>query len=101
MKKIILLALATLIMVGCEQQEAKSKQEQIGYDYSVIIVDGCEYIEKTDEYAIGSRMGTKAGYVAHKGNCRFCAERRKQELKELVEQLNGKVNYGNTKEDLY
>lgn len=30
------------------------------------------------------------GTLAHKGNCRFCAERRKQELESLVEQLKEK-----------
>lgn len=87
MKKIILLTLTVLMMVGCEQQEAKPKQEQVGCGYSVIIVDECEYIEKTDSYLLGTDRGATAGYVAHKGNCKFCAERRKQELKELVEQL--------------
>lgn len=91
MKKIILLlAVATLMMAGCEQQEAKSEQERVGYEYSVIVVDGCEYIEKTDAFMTGANMGTKAGYVAHKGNCRFCAERRKQEMELLIEQLKGK-----------
>ena len=97
MKKIIILALAVLIMAECKQQEAKSKhqrveckQERVERDYSVIIVDGCEYIEKTDEYHIGADMGTKAGYLAHKGNCRFCTERRKQELEALVEQIKEK-----------
>lgn len=94
MEKIIILALTGLMMVGCGQQEVKSKQEQVGCKqervgcgYSVIIVDGCEYIEKTDDYQIGASWGTKAGYVAHKGNCRFCAERRKQELEVLVERI--------------
>lgn len=97
MKKIIILALTASILMGCEQLEIKPKQEQvgckqeqIGCDYSIIIVDSCEYIEKTDIFANGTSLGTKAGYVAHKGNCRFCAERRKQELKELVEQLKEK-----------
>ena len=46
------------------------------------IVDSCEYV--------GKGIGHIGGKLAHKGNCRFCAERRKQELKELVEQLKGK-----------
>ena len=41
------------------------------------VLDSCEYI------LWNYRM-------AHKGNCCFCAERRKQELKELVEQLKKK-----------
>lgn len=89
MKKIIILTLTALMMVGCNHQETKQEpnQEQIEYDYSVIVVDGCEYIEKSYRYEVGSKYGAMAGYTAHKGNCRFCAQRRKQELKELINQL--------------
>ena len=75
MKKILLFAVAALMMVGCDYQKPDGS-----YDTSkslrmqTVVIDSCEYIE---------------GYhrLAHKGNCRFCKERRKQELKELVEQL--------------
>ena len=96
MKKIILLALASLMMVGCDTrteeqryndylQELKEAKRQIEYQnrykgYSVIVVDSCEYIVKTIDYSKGSRDATQSGYLAHKGNCRFCAERRKQEM---------------------
>ena len=106
MKKIILLALTALMMVGCDTrteeqryndylQEQKEVKRQIEYQnrwkgYSVIIVDNCEYIVKTIDVATGFRSATQSGYLAHKGNCRFCAERRKQEIKSLVEQLKGK-----------
>ena len=100
------MALATLMMVGCdtrteeqryndylqEQKEVKRKIEHQNRweGYSVIIVDNCEYIVKTIDAYKGSRTATQSGYLAHKGNCRFCAERRKQELQELVEQLKRK-----------
>lgn len=99
MKKIILLVLTTLMMVGCntrteEQRYNDYLQEQNAVNrwkgYSVIIVDSCEYIVKTIDVAVGDWCATQSGYLAHKGNCRFCVERRKQELKELVEQLKGK-----------
>ena len=106
MKKIILLVLTALIMVGCDTRteeqryndyirEQKEVNRRIEYQnrwkgYSVIIVDSCEYIVKTIDVATDSRSATQSGYLAHKGNCRFCAERRKQELKELVEQLREK-----------
>ena len=94
MKKIILLALAALMMVGCdtrtEEQRHNDDYLQVQNGYSVIIVDNCEYIIKTIDVATGFRSATQSGYLAHKGNCRFCAERRKQELKELVEQLKEK-----------
>lgn len=91
--KKIILALVALIMVGCddicdkiENQRKKATQKRIErlsilveWHNSTVIIDSCEYIcEET------------RGLVEHKGNCRFCAERRKQELEELVEQLKGK-----------
>lgn len=106
MKKIIPLTLIALMMVGCDTrteeqryndylQEQNEVKRQIEHQnrwkgYSVIIIDNCEYIVKTIDFAKGCRDATQSGYLAHKGNCRFCAERRKQELKELVEQLKGK-----------
>lgn len=74
MKKIILLALTTLMMVGC-----LSKRDSNGVPYNVHVIDSCEYIDGGHTYSIG-----------HKGNCRFCKERRQEELKELVEQLKEK-----------
>ena len=76
MKKIILLALAALIVVGCVEQY---KETKINSDYSVRVIDSCEYI-------VLNGVGVKA----HKGNCRFCKERRQKELKEFVERLKEK-----------
>lgn len=98
MKKIILLALTALMMVGCDtrteeqryndylqKQNEVKRQIERWKGYSVIVVDSCEYIVKTIDYDKGYRNATQSGYLAHKGNCRFCAERRKQEME--------KVNY--------
>lgn len=79
MKKISLLALTALMMVGCAE---KNTQPIELHDIRTYIVDSCEYVGRD----VGSRYGT----FAHKGNCQFCVERRKQELKELVEQLKAK-----------
>ena len=67
MKKLLLLALTTMMMVGCD-----NNGKPIGYTY--LELDSCEYIAGLNQ-------------LAHKGNCKFCTERRKQELKELIEQL--------------
>ena len=78
MKKIILLALITLMMVGCDGQNSDGSYDTSrSFTLGTIVIDSCEYI---------------SGYnrLAHKGNCRFCAERKKKELKELVEQLKEK-----------
>lgn len=76
MKKIILLALTALMMVGCVK---RYEETRINSEYSVRIIDSCEYI-----------LTNSVGIKAHKGNCRFCKERRQKELKELVEQIKEK-----------
>jgi hypothetical protein len=87
MKKIILLAFVTLMMVGCDYQvkDGHSKQINLVGDYQVktIVYQGCEYV-------VMESYWYKRSVISHKGNCRFCAERRKKELKELVEQLKEK-----------
>ncbi len=81
MKKIILLALTVLMIAGC--METKDNGEPIISDYYnqhsvdnpyIQVLDSCEYI------CWRSRM-------AHKGNCRFCKERRQKELEKLVIKL--------------
>lgn len=79
MKKIILLAITTLMVVGCI--EAGVKKVHVKEGERIVSIDSCEYIERDMYYG---------SVLVHKGNCRFCAERRKQELKELVEQLKEK-----------
>lgn len=79
MKKIILLALAALMMAGCTEKSTQPKELRTTRIY---IVDSCEYV--------GWAIGSRAGILAHKGNCRFCAKRRKQEAELLVEQIKGK-----------
>ena len=79
MKKLLLLALTAIMMVGCENTDANGHIKiDGGFDTpSTCLIDSCEYISWS--YAL-----------AHKGNCRFCKERRQKELKELVEQLKDK-----------
>ena len=75
-KKIILLTLTALMMVGCESEETERLK-----GFNLTVVDSCEYL-------IGGEQGY--GFFAHKGNCRFCKERRQNELEELVIKLKEK-----------
>lgn len=77
MKKLILLAFISLVIVGCisDKEEAKIYEND---GFATLTYDSCEYVFKVAGYK---------GFLAHKGNCRFCKERRQKELKELVEQL--------------
>lgn len=79
MKKIILLALTALMMVGClnPSQNDIAKSVEKG-DFSTIEYDSCEYLLRVSFYQ---------GYLAHKGNCHFCKERRQKEMEELVIKL--------------
>ena len=76
MKKIILLTLAVLMMAGCSEETDKSTRL---VQFKILQIDSCEYL-KVDGYY---------GY-AHKGNCRFCKERKQKELEELVIKLKEK-----------
>ena len=78
MKKLILLALTTLLMVGCSDNRPITIKD--GSD--IVTIDSCEYIRSYTYY--GHPVDS------HKGNCKYCAERRKQELKEFVEQIKEK-----------
>ena len=80
MKKLILLALMAVMITGCyERNEDGSYKAPHGdafYGYQTIIIDSCEYAR--DAYQL-----------SHKGNCRFCKERRDKEMKELVKAIKG------------
>ena len=72
MKKIILLALTTLMMVGCEYRtDAEIEEAKRLNGFNIVVIDSCEYLIKND---VDGYCGF--GYFAHKGNCRFCKERR-------------------------
>lgn len=80
MKNIILLIVTTLIMVGCisDQEEAKIYEND---GFATLNYDSCEYVFKT--------AGHK-GFLAHKGNCRFCKERRQKELEKIITEVKEK-----------
>ena len=75
MKKLVLLALIALMMVGCNYRNPDGS-----YDTSkskllkTVVIDSCEYI---------------SGYcrLAHKGNCRFCQQRMRQMMWEVQDSI--------------
>lgn len=83
MKKLLLLMFTTIIIVGCETESnykvTKSpKVNEVGL--SVIEYDSCEYVKG------GGGIGNSS-YLAHKGNCKYCKERRKKEFYEMIDVL--------------
>lgn len=45
-----------------------------GVKFHVVEIDGCEYIMGTRYHSDG-----EAVYISHKGNCKYCEERRRAE----------------------
>jgi hypothetical protein len=77
MKKIIILALLTMLMVGCKENTNNDRDyatDERGYTYEVLVIDSCEYFRS-------------AYILAHKGNCRFCTERNKRMIREQVDSI--------------
>ena len=63
--------LVAVIFCGCEdrppmQTEVRGTDER---NYQTIVIDSCEYL---------IRQNGHAGFMSHKGNCKFCAERSKK-----------------------
>ena len=83
---LVLLALTTLVIVGCKYRtDAEIEEAERLKGFNIVVIDSCEYLKGCE-----TSMYIGYGYFAHKGNCRFCKERRQKELKELVKHLKEK-----------
>ena len=103
MKQIIYIILLTFLIQGCSLQTEQELQEQLnelrtknekqiqikktyrsvrfnnpplnsntGLNSFIVEIDSCEYV-----FIVKSRGYASTGYMAHKGNCKFCTERNK------------------------
>lgn len=86
MKKLLPL-LAVLLMFSCTERNPDgsvrlNKPEKDGAlgNPTLIVVDSCEYI-------------TWGHGLAHKGDCKYCAERRKKEFYEMIDVLFNTEKY--------
>lgn len=78
MKKIMLIGfVAALLLTGCSYAPMKEPPTIDGYE--LVTIDSCEYLKQEN---CSGYQGY--GYFSHKGNCRFCRERRERELQELL-----------------
>ena len=76
MKKILLLIPAFFLFIGCNRHTSSSGSVN---EFIIVEIDSCEYIKSFD---IGGYS-----YFAHKGNCKYCIERRKKEFYYVVDYL--------------
>lgn len=73
--------LIAFIFCGCGTEPQIKTEEQIKQEnnwggFEVIVVDSCEYLNQFD--------GPHSGYrFTHKGNCKFCTERSKNNYKKI------------------
>jgi hypothetical protein len=98
MGKILLIIVSIFCLVSCdyrtEEQRWKDYQAKIEKarqdsirearfkGFHVIEIDSCEYLIKKETMVGGGHRGFGFGFMSHKGNCKFCEERRKQEKTE-------------------
>lgn len=76
MKKLVLLTLAALMIVGCNQRQIANSITKD--DFGVCVYDSCEYL-----FAAHGNQG----YLAHKGNCRYCQQRMRKLMMEVRDSL--------------
>jgi len=82
-KKIIILFLLSFLLSSCNFNENKNSSFKLKNNdnditftnYEIIVIDSCEYILYQSTYNYKE--------ITHKGNCKFCAERRKKEILKL------------------
>ena len=68
MRKAIIFIIALLMLAACnETRKTKTVDNVSGTAFDVIEVDSCEYLISSAGYK---------GYMAHKGNCKYCEQRR-------------------------
>lgn len=68
----------SLVFLGCREyssiKSGASNDLEPQSSYQIVEIDSCEYIYLTRR-PWGSEMA-----IAHKGNCKYCEERRKNEV---------------------
>lgn len=71
--------LITVIFYGCNDTENKKVEKidniNIKEGYTIYIIDSCEYIGTSCIFSKDSYSHNP--FLTHKGNCKFCAERKK------------------------
>lgn len=75
MKKLVLLALSAMIMVGCNYRNPDGSYDTSkSMTMETVVIDSCEYV-------YGSNR------LAHKGNCKYCQQRMRQMMWEVQDSI--------------
>lgn len=81
MKKLILLAISAIMMVGCDETIKDIPDNVVivnNIRYNVEVIDSCEYIitRLNRDFPTGS-------FLVHKGNCKYCQKRMRKMIEEI------------------
>ena len=99
MKKFLVLLSFFFVIVSCSKQPDTRVYHETeitsdvyvvnGLHLKTVVIDSCEYLIGSRQYGIYQGYG----YLSHKGNCKYCAERRKRELQNVNKshKSNGKM----------
>ena len=72
------------LFMGCTQSVCETQEEsdarEAARNLNIVVIDSCEYIFLFNDYKS----------ITHKGNCKFCAERRRKEIQEELTKFNNK-----------
>ena len=83
---VLMLIFIALAIVSCDDASYRETQVQEnketgeityvarGITFYVVEIDGCEYL-----VGISGGVNSSKGYMSHKGNCKYCEERRRAE----------------------
>jgi hypothetical protein len=72
MNKFAYVLLTSIILLGCEK-DGEVVSSLNDKDIKIYVIDNCEYV--------GDVRGGSRDFLTHKGNCKFCAERAKNNCK--------------------
>lgn len=74
----ILVLVIMVICFSCDAPQGTSVERSVD-GYNIKTIDSCEYIEY--DYGV---FNQRVYSLTHKGNCKYCAERTKNYIKELA-----------------
>ena len=74
MKSLIIIVTLALVSCAPPAPSANNSEEKRLGDFTVIVIDECEYI--TYSRWLGSTSGVYT--ITHKGNCKYCIQRNKK-----------------------
>jgi hypothetical protein len=105
MKKIFYIISSTIILFGCGNSDTANvyKDEKSLPEYpkriliagdqvfptQILLIDDCQYISSQillidDCEYISYEIGSNAGFLTHKGNCKFCQLRLEKTIKSIL-----------------